>query len=527
MNSKSRARGLQRLGAGQGPLYDAVIIGGGIVGAGVARELALRGLKIVLFEKGDFASATSSKSSKLIHGGLRYLEMYDFGLVFEALAERHWLIKTHPHLVLPLEFVLPLYEREDSPSPAARPGWMLQMGLWLYDGLALFRTPFFHKKLTAARMKEKFPGLRMKGLEGGLAYADAMMMDDEMVLECLADAHLHGAESYNYARVEKVALVPEPRSPREFLITVKENLPPQATAHRATSGEAFTVRTKEVITCVGPWTDRMGDVFQGGSGMVMKPSRGIHLLIPWKRFPIDGCLVMFAPDKRIIFVIPRKDFGAGAEMVIVGTTDAPERGDLDEVHAHGAEVQYLLANLASFFPDAKLTEKDIVSTYAGVRPLLDEGASNEAKTSREHEIWHNSDGVVFVAGGKYTTFRPMSAEIADFAFPGTKAGDSKQPLSKAEEYKARGQGGKPLWGRFTEEDVRWALSNQVPLTLEDVVFRRTPLWTQGPGLERRILERVADLCAAALGWDSARRGAEIKATEAKLAMGMQWRARGD
>lgn len=509
-SAETRQRDLARLRQG-GEIYDAVIVGGGIVGVGAARDLALRGLKVALFEMNDFAWGTSSKSSKLIHGGLRYLEMLDFGLVFEALSERHWLLKTNPHLVHPLRFVFPIYDGAHTP-PGARPAALMQLGMWLYDGLALFRTPFFHGKYSDAEMKKFYPGLSDEGLQYGLYYADAMMRDDEMVLECALDAVRHGATCLSRARVDTV----KKNASGLYDVAVSDVF-----AQGGGQGP-FTVQGREVIVCAGPWTERFGARVPSGAGKKLKPSRGIHLVVPWKRFPVDGCLVMSMPDQRIVFVIPRKDLGDGAEKVIIGTTDAPEPGDPGMVEANRGEVEYLLAALTKFFPGAKLTAADIKQTYCGVRPLIDDGNDVEAKTSREHEIWRNGDGIVFVAGGKYTTFRPMSAEISDFAFPQTKEGDSKAALSDPAEYEARFSGA-PLWGRYTEGWLRWCLGHHQALTLEDIVFRRTPLWMEGEGLSDALLKRVAAIAAEKLGWDRARLDGEIKSVRVKLAAGSAWK----
>ena len=418
-SSQTRTKALEDLRSGQPPVYDAFVIGGGIVGVGAARELAIRGLKTLLVEKNDFASGTSSRSSKLIHGGLRYLEMLDFKLVFEALSERHWLLKTHPHLVKPLEFVLPAYEAKHAP-PKARSGALLGMGLWLYDALSLFRTPFFHGWYDGKKLIEKFPGIRALGLKGGYYYADAMMLDDELVLECALDAKRRGAELLNYVSATKVSKT----SNGLYQIDLVDELSPGV----ATS--PLKVFAKEVIVCVGPWTERVGSLIEGGAKKKLKPSKGVHLVVPWKRFPVDSVLVMYAPDGRIIFIIPRKDLGSDAEMVIIGTTDSPELGDPSDVSTSESDVDYLLQVLAEYFPEVGLTRNDIVNTYAGVRPLIDDGAETEAKTSREHEIWRNDQGVVFVAGGKYTTFRPMSQEIVDFSHPQSALGIKRKEFDK-------------------------------------------------------------------------------------------------
>jgi len=512
-SDKTRAQWLSAL---PGSTVDTLIIGGGIVGAGLLRELAIRGISGLLVEKSDFASGTSSRSSKLIHGGLRYLEMYDFHLVFEALAERHWLLQTHPHLVQPLEFNLPIYRKDDAP-PGARSSTLLGLGLWLYDGLSLFRTPFFHGKHKPEEMKKLFPGIRNQGLKGSYFYADAMMLDDELVLETVSDAVRRGARALNYVKALEVG---ERDSTGYYNVKLHDELAP--------ANAPIHVRAKEVVVCVGPWTEVFGEKVASGSKKKLKPSKGVHLIVPWERFPIERCLVMYSPDGRIVFAIPRKDLGADAEMVIIGTTDSPaSRMELDHVAANKGDVEYLLKVMSEYFPGREIRKEDIVMTYAGVRPLLDSGSESEAKTSREHEIWRNDAGVIFMAGGKYTTFRKISQELADFTYPGTKSRafeqNSKEVLSSPEQYAARFTGA-PLWGKFTEGWVRWKLKHHVPCTLEDLVFRRMPLWMAGESLSPKVLERIADIAADYWGWDAEKKKSELSRVHAGLEAGQAWRS---
>lgn len=473
------------LGRSDGATYDALIAGGGIVGAGLARELSIRGLKALLVEQGDFASGTSSRSSKLIHGGLRYLEMFDFGLVFEALAERHWLLKTHPHLVSALAFDLPVYDKANAP-PGARRGFMLKMGLWLYDGLSLFRTPFMHGRHSLAETKRLFPGIREQGLSASLYYADALMHDDEMVLECLHDSVRRGAVALNYVRAEAVSAR---GGDGLFEVTLSDRLPAADEPPRS-----WKARAREVISCVGPWTERFGDRVPTGAGRKLKPSKGVHLILPWKRLPIEQCIVMYAHDGRIVFAIPRKDLGPGAEKLIVGTTDSPSTGDPGEARSAVEDLDYLLEVLTRYFPNAAISRRDVIMTYAGVRPLIDDGAAAEAKTSREHQIWRNPAGIVFMAGGKYTTFRKISVELADFAFPRTRTAGrvSKEPLSTPSEYALR-LSGTPLWGRYTDGWLRWKILHHCPCTLEDLVWRRIPLWMEGAAMPAAVLDEVMEI----------------------------------
>ncbi len=494
------------------PVYDALIVGGGIVGGGLARELALRGKKVLLVEKGDFASGTSSRSSKLIHGGLRYLEMFDFQLVFESLAERHWLLKTHPHLVKALEFNLPIYEKATAP-PGTRSSGLMGLGLWVYDALSLFRTPFFHGKHTTDELAKMFPHLRGNGLCGSYYYADAMMLDDEVVMETMLDAYRRGAHVLNYVKATQV----EAKGADDLYdVALSETLPGAESA-------PFAVKAREVIVCVGPWTEQFGARVARGSARKLKPSKGVHMIVPWSRFPVESCLVMNHSDGRIIFAIPRKDLGPGAEVVIIGTTDSAEHGDLDSIHATRKDIDYLMHVIDEYFPQAKLTVADIVMTYAGVRPLLDSGETSEAKTSREHEIWRNEAGVVFMAGGKYTTFRKISQEIADFAFPQTHTRDreSKSVLSEPADYAKRLEG-EPFWGQYTDSWIRWKLEHHAPCTLEDIVFRRLPLWMGGRAAFDRHLDHIAKIARPHFGWSDADLEREKNQARAALELGLRW-----
>ncbi len=517
---KTRSQWLQEI---QAKTHEALVVGGGIVGASVLRELSLRGIQAVLVDKGDFANATSSRSSKLIHGGLRYLEMFDFGLVFEALAERHWLLKHHPHLVSPLQFNIPIFEKKFAPV-GSRAGYIISLGLWLYDALSLGRTPFKHGRHSRLEAMEIFPGIKSQGLRSSLYYADAMMLDDELVLECIYDAiKRQTARAVSYCEVESIQKIHQVY---------------EAQCHDTFTGKKITLHAKEVIVCVGPWTEKIGGRILGGSQRKLKPSKGVHLVLPWSRLPLKHCLVMQAQDERIIFAIPRLDLGAGAEVVIVGTTDSKEEGDPALITANRGDVEYLLAELNEYFPEAKLTQSDLCTTFAGVRPLIDDGQV-EAKTSREHEIWRNDQGIVFMAGGKYTTFRNIAEEIVEFAFPKSKLRKSnKINLSTPQEYEARFRAEKnsntensdkenlkerKIWGKFTEDWVKWKCQHHCPMTLEDVVFRRIPLWLHGPRiLENRSFERVLSVARDHFQWSQSQADAEVAKLESKLVSQMRF-----
>ncbi|MEK7692265.1 MAG: glycerol-3-phosphate dehydrogenase/oxidase, partial [Bdellovibrionota bacterium] len=374
-----------------------------ITGASVARDAATRGLSVALVEKSDFASGTSSRSSKLIHGGLRYLESLEFHLVFESLSERAFLLKTVPHLVRPLRFYLPVY------SGDKRGMATLNAGLWLYDLLALLRTPEFHRRMSAKELIADIPGLRKTGLKGGFRYYDASMWDDGLVIETMRSSELGKAAVTNY--VEAVA----PIWDGERIVGCRV---------RDVLGESpdQDVRAHRVIVCAGPWTDVVGTRMSANWRNWMTPSKGIHLVFDLKRLSAQGAVVMSNPkDGRVTFVMPRPDLGAG--VTIVGTTDGPSPGDPAKVAVDFDEVEYLLKLLAEYFPDLKLTRKDILSAYVGVRPLMSPevsdhsssgGGVNLQKVSREHHIAEGPGGTVVIAGGKYTTHRKMATEIVDF-----------------------------------------------------------------------------------------------------------------
>ena len=367
--------------------FDLVIVGGGIVGAGIARDAASRGMSVALIEKSDFASGTSSRSSKLIHGGLRYLENLEFGLVFEALNEREKLYTLAPHLVHPLRFLLPVYEN-------SRVGYFkMNLGMWLYDFLALFQGQL-HESLNAKQTMERMPWIESKGLIGSFVYSDAYMDDDRLVIETLRSANELGAILTNFTTA-KGALFNDEGS--VIGISACDNLNPTKT---------FKIYGTHIVSCVGPWTDEVAPLFEKKWKKSLRPTKGVHITIAKERLPLSEAVVM-SQENRIVFGIPRH------EMVIIGTTDTDYKDTPDSVIADLDDVNYLLKVANEYFPGANLTKFDIIATYAGVRPLVEDGASTEGKTSREHKIVTTEHGVTFVMGGKYTTYRLISEQAVE------------------------------------------------------------------------------------------------------------------
>jgi len=418
--------------------FDLLIIGGGITGAGTVRDAVSRGLKVALVEARDFAWGTSSRSSKLIHGGLRYLENMEFGLVFEALSERTHLLKTVPHMVRPLPFYMPIYKGE-------RPGkWLLRCGMWLYDLLSLGRAPGLHKSYSKEKFLKEVPFLRSEGLVGGFRYFDASMWDDALAVETLRSASDAGAVIANYVEAVEPLWMGEasgvPPSPLGGIEQAKPDSIPQHRREGRIVGfkvrdlendgsPLIELKAKKVIVCAGPWTDLVGARLSNRWRRWLNPSKGVHLLFDLKRIPVPGAVVMSHPDDhRISFVVPRPDYGQG--VVIVGTTDGPTPPEPEKAIVESDDVEYLMDLLNKYFPTLNLTTDDIISAYVGVRPLMgaqsstagSEGqttpgtrAEDLQKVSREHYIGAGPGGVIVVAGGKYTTHRLMAREIVDVA----------------------------------------------------------------------------------------------------------------
>jgi glycerol-3-phosphate dehydrogenase len=387
--------------------FDLLIIGGGINGAGIARDAAMRGLSVALIEADDYASGTSSRSSKLIHGGIRYLENLEFHLVFEALSERAKLFKMAPHMVHPLRFLIPVFR--DS-----RVGFQkMRLGMWLYDMLALFDVPEMHESLNTSEVLEEYPWLKSDLLVGGLRYSDGYMDDDRLVFESLRSAISVG----DFACANYVKAIGVEVDEKDVITGVK--------AQDLMDSREFQIKARKIMSTVGPWTDELRAVTQDSSiKPVLRPTKGIHVTFDRQRFPLKSAVVMGVED-RIVFAIPR------LEMVIVGTTDTDYTEDPRQVRASLEDIQYLLSVANHYFPMARLTMKDILASYAGVRPLVRDDAASEGKTSREHSIWTEPSGVTYVAGGKYTTYRLVAEQAVNHALRSFPVSDQVR-WSKAE-----------------------------------------------------------------------------------------------
>jgi glycerol-3-phosphate dehydrogenase len=372
--------------------FDLLVIGGGINGAGIARDAAMRGLRVALVEKGDFASGTSSKSSKLIHGGIRYLQMGDFRLVRTACRERDLLRRRlAPHLVQPLAFLFPVY--------AGDPVGLLALtaGMWLYDALAIFRNIRRHRMLTRRRALAIEPNLRAEGLRGAALYYDCFTDDARLTLETVLAAQEEGAVAINYLELQDFV--------KERGRIVGAHLRDRL------GGLELEVRARRVVNATGPWADRVRLLDDPTAKGCLRLTKGAHVVVARERLGNTQALVMHSPrDQRILFAIPWKAHS------IIGTTDTDFAGAPDGAAADEADVEYLLEAANWFFPAAKLSVADVVSSYAGVRSLVaTDKEENPSAVSREEEIFESPSGLITLAGGKLTTYRWVAAETVHLA----------------------------------------------------------------------------------------------------------------
>ncbi len=358
---------------------DLAIIGGGINGAGLAAQAAGAGLSVVLFEKGDFASGTSSKSTKLVHGGIRYLEQGRFHLVFESLHERRRLMEMAPHLVHPISFLLPSYKGDQVPA------WKLKVGLWLYDLLAGTRNIAKHRWFSPFEAIEKVPLLQSDGLEGCGLYYDAQVNDARLVLENILAAAGAGAHCFNYCRVTQIDRTSD--GIRIFY-------------HDDRSNEAGVVTAACLVNASGPWASQIANLISDGVHQLVRPTRGTHIVVP-EILSTQAVLITTQKDHRVIFVIPWRGYS------LVGTTDLDDPGDPEKLQPTEEEILYLLQEASRIFPNCSWDRKRVIAAFAGLRPLAWSDGGHASDLSREDKIL--SDGnILTIVGGKLTTYHAMA-----------------------------------------------------------------------------------------------------------------------
>ena len=534
-----------------GENFDVVVVGGGITGAGVALDAASRGLRTALVEQGDFASGTSSKSSKMVHGGLRYLQQHDFALVRQSLSERRLLLQNAPHLVEPLTLLIPLFGKGGTVDRATARAY--STALWMYDLAGGWRIGKRHHRITAQELASHFPTLRTDRLVAGFVYYDAWADDARLTLAVLRTAVLeHAAVAVNYAPAVglihdatshltgvRVAPVAEPRSGTRLT----------ESSGTGASADVIEVRAKVVVNATGVWADGLHRLDDAASPTSIRPAKGIHLTVPRVKLPCDLATVLpVQEDRRSITVIPWN------EHTYLGTTDTDYSGPLDDPRVEPRDITYVL-NAVNAAVSSPLRPEDVTASWAGLRPLLaTTGArgrapsSRTADLSRRHKVERSASGLITVTGGKLTTYRKMAADTVDavqhelgstgvasrtkrLRLRGSEPVNALQARELADslgldahvlDHLQRRYGGETmavlglsidrpeLRARLVdglahlEAEVVYAARFEMATCVDDVLSRRTRALLLDARSAAAAAVRTAELLADELGWDSAR-----------------------
>jgi glycerol-3-phosphate dehydrogenase len=538
LSARTRDTNLERLAGEQ---FDVLVIGGGITGAGIVREAALRGWRVALVEKRDFAAGTSSRSSKLIHGGVRYLQQGDVSLVMEAAHERRVLRNLIPYLVRPMQMLVPVHSRGGYAKISA--------GLWTFDRMARVLKGERYQMLGRDKVVELEPLLHAEHLYGAGMYYENLSDDARLVLENIKSAAALGAVVANH--VETTGLTSENGRISGALVCDES------------SGAAFAVRAKAVVNAAGPWVDDVRLLEGEGEKPLLRLTKGIHLVLRRERLNVSHIVVMNAPDRRPVFVVPHGD------IVYLGTTDTFYDGPKDEPAITLEDAMYLLDSANAAFSIEPLGPEDVVGAWAGLRPLLDEEGKKPSEISRKDEIMVGSTGLISIAGGKLTTYRKMAERTMDVVneqlqeqgvSAPEKRGDSEEDqlsgggtgddvdafVTRLQErwvrapadvvsrlvnvYGSNGErivegiAGDPVLGTrcvaekaVTRAEVAYAVREEMALTLEDFLERRARLflWDVDNGLD--VAPEAARIMGELLRWDAGRVDAEVAAYERHVA----------
>ncbi len=367
--------------------FDLLVIGGGITGAGIALDAASRGLKTALVEKNDFAFGTSSRSTKLIHGGLRYLKQLEFALVKEVGSERAIVHRLAPHLVVPEKMLLPLYEKRGLGY------WLTSIGLRIYDWLAGVKSEDQRKMLTKIQTVKHEPLLKGDDIKGGAIYAEYRTDDARLTIEIAKIANAKGAVMENYLRVT------------EFEYT--EGRVTGAKVRDEITSNSFSIKARMVVNAAGPWVDELRELNKSKENKHLHVTKGVHIVVPYHRLPVRQAIYFDVPDGRMIFAIPR------GRITYIGTTDTDYDGEKDKVFTSSDDARYLLNGVNTTFPSSHLTLADIESSWAGLRPLIHEEGKSASELSRKDEIFESESGLISIAGGKLTGYRKMAERVVD------------------------------------------------------------------------------------------------------------------
>lgn len=516
-----------------GERFDLVIIGGGITGAGVARDAARRGLRVALVEASDFAAGTSSRSSKLIHGGLRYLTMGDIGLVRETARERQAVHQMAPHLAEPCWMVVPARSRTSLLK--------IRTGIGTYEKVGAVGDTDRHLSWDRDALIEQEPHIRRDEFPWACAYREYMTDDARLVLAVLRDAV--GAGAMVASRLRVVDVIWEGDQINGVVAACE------------VSGDQVEIRAKAVVNATGPWVERLARFEEEAAADRLHPSKGVHIVVHAARLPVRNLVIMGTPDKRSIFVLPRGD------SVAIGTTDTSYHGDqLLWPEIERADVEYLLHPLKRYFDVDPLGLNDVVAAWSGVRPLVAQDGKEAAEISRKEEVWVGTGGMITIAGGKLTGFRTMAMTVLDFVaerlgrslapgpgpdpIPGgnlssgldghaasVAATGVEQPLAarlvrlygdETDQVLALGQESLVPGGRVVAGEVVWAVEVDGALTLEDLVYRRTRAAWYTPAEREDLVAPAASLMADLLGWDETRTADEVESVRARFASELQF-----
>ena len=520
MVSFDRAAALTRL---EQEDFDVLIVGGGITGCGVALDAASRGLRVALVERDDFASGTSSKSSKLVHGGLRYLQQREFRLVYDALHERQRALKNAPHLVRILPFLIPVLSKDGLINPKISRA--LGTAMWMYDATGGARIGKLHQRIDKEAALAHMPTLRAPNVAAAYLYYDAQTDDARYTLTLARTAANHGAVLANHTAVTKLR---KGSDGRVNGATVEVD------------GRAFEINARTVVNAAGVFSDEVREMDEGTHPHSIRPAKGIHITVPWEKVRNDIAAIVPVPkDRRSIFVVPWGDF------TYIGTTDTDYDGPIDDPQCTPEDVKYLLdaMNMAMTEP---LTENDVVGTWAGLRPLVTGGTVGQktADLSRRHKVAASKAGLVTVTGGKLTTYRKMAEDTTDAVVKAL----GRKEVCRTKKLPLAGAGGsvpddEHLAGRYgsmsaevltladSDPDLAtplvpglpyrraeavFAVRHEMATTLDDVLSRRTRARLLNREATSAAAESVARLIGAELGWDEARVTSEVDSFRAAL-----------
>jgi glycerol-3-phosphate dehydrogenase len=524
----NRADALRRLAAEE---FDVLVVGGGITGSGVALDAASRGLRTALIDKGDFASGTSSKSSKLVHGGIRYLQQKEVGLVYEALAERQILRKTAPHMVRVLPFLLPVFTKDGLlPRRLAR---VLGTMMWMYDLTGGARIGKLHKRVKNEAALEYMPTLPAERLAGSYVYYDAQADDARLTLTIARTAADHGAALANYVTLTGLE---------------KDAAGQVTTARVLADGREIEVRARTVVNATGVWADEVRTLDEGTDPDMIRPAKGIHITVPWRLVRNTIAVVVPVPkDRRSVFVVPWGDRGNGEfAFTYIGTTDTDYDGPLDDPQCTPADIEYLLRAINASVTTT-ITADDVLGTWAGLRPLVRAAESERtADLSRRHSVRVAPSGVVTVTGGKLTTYRRMAADAIDeiaklldhdgrsttkrLRLHGTTGWDASDlPPALAARYggdareilalvRADAALGEPLIPGldYLKAEAVYAVRSEMATSVDDVLSRRTRARLLARDASAAAADDVAALIGPELGWDTAEQRAQAEQYRARV-----------